>query len=378
MKVLMVTAFPERPDCISGGVAAVCVYLTRELARIPGLTVDVLAVGSSGEERVEDFEGVRVHYLPRGRLPLAGFRLLWELPRIVRTKMRQLKSDVVHVQGYAPLAASLECPNVLTIHGIPELDARYVGRAYRSRLKSTASKLIEQWVRPRLRNVIVISPYVRSLLNGQLCGRTWDIENPVAESFFGHSRQPVPGRVLFCGLIVPRKNVSGLIEAFSGIASSVPGAQLRLAGSGAESDYGHQCQNLGARLGVQDRLVFLGPLSVSAIQQEMAAASCLVLCSHQETAPVVIEEAMAMGLPVVASRICGIPYMVDDGRTGKLVDPTDVSHIAAAIEEVLQTDRQAEMASAAVAQAQERFRASVVARRTYDVYEEVLSDWNHS
>lgn len=119
---------------------------------------------------------------------------------------------------------------------------------------------------------------------------------------------------------------------------------------------------------------FMGSSTVDQIQGELSSASCMAICSHQETAPVIIGEAMAIGVTVVASNICGIPYMVEDGQTRKLVNPDGPSDIAAGISYILGYKNPEEMSRRAIAIAKERFRASVVARKTYDFYKKVIGN----
>lgn len=370
LKVVMVTLFPDQPDRITGGVAAVAVYLIRELSRVPGLELEVVAFGSMLGERTEQFEQVRIHYLRPPTLPTVVARAWYEQPRDVNRKLAELQYDLVHVQGLAFLTMRCPKPRVLTIHGIAERDTLFHGAGWSRWVRSKAFALVEGNARRFCENVIVISPYVRQALAHQLRGRLWDIANPVAESFFDLPRRTEAGRILFCGVLTPLKNVLGLIEAFGLIAGDMPHAQLRIAGGDLASDYAGQCQALARKLGLAERVHFLGQLSVARVQEELTRAACLALCSFQENAPVSIEEALAAGVPVVGSRLCGIPFMVDDGQTGKLVNPADVTDVAAGLRYVL-TAAGPEMSDRAVAQAQ-RFRASVVARRTYEVYQQVM------
>jgi glycosyltransferase involved in cell wall biosynthesis len=103
---------------------------------------------------------------------------------------------------------------------------------------------------------------------------------------------------------------------------------------------------------------------------ELARAACLFLPSFQETAPMVISEAMAAGLPVAASRICGIPWMVADGTTGHLFDPHDSARMTECLLRLLTDDDFRDRAGRqARLEANRRFRSDVIAQRTLEVYQ---------
>ena len=114
---------------------------------------------------------------------------------------------------------------------------------------------------------------------------------------------------------------------------------------------------------------FVGSLPVDRVREALASAACLVLPSFQETAPLVVEEAMAAGVPALASNACGVPYMIEDGRTGLLFDPQRTESIAEKLDAVLSNaDLRERMSTRAREVAEDRFRASRVARRTLDMY----------
>jgi len=107
---------------------------------------------------------------------------------------------------------------------------------------------------------------------------------------------------------------------------------------------------------------------------EYARAAFLVLVSKQETLPVAIQEAMAVGRPVIASPVGGIPDLVHDGDSGYLVPYGDPAALAARMRELLDdADRRASLGARARAVAEERFRVESVCRRTLDVYREVIA-----
>lgn len=374
MKIVMVTSYPKELGKVVGGVGGVSYYLTQELAKIPDAEIEVIVPEAPfKEERRVSFDGIQVHYLPFPSHAGTLSRLVWATPKAICRKLAELTCDIVHVQGVASWTRGIDRPHVFTIHGIPERDALFKTDRPVPRLRSMVLKCVEGRARRRNANIIVINPYVRDLIGKDLRENTWDIENPVADDFFKIERSPQSGRILYGGTIIPRKNITGLIDAFAILARSRSDAQLRIAGDGIDNPYGQECLKLVNDYNLEERVHFLGSLSVEEIQHEMSLAQCLVLCAFQETAPLIIEEAMAAGLPVVASRLCGMPYMLVDGETGKLVDPDDAQDIADGLGFVLQAEHYEVMSQGVKAFAEKHFRASIVASKTYEVYKSVLA-----
>ena len=145
------------------------------------------------------------------------------------------------------------------------------------------------------------------------------------------------GRLLvFVGQLVPVKGVDRLIEALRLL--QVDGrltAHDRLVvigDGGCRSDLTRQA----AAAGVADRVVFAGALAQPIVAQWIGAADLLCLPSDNEGTPNVVVEALASGVPVVASRVGGVPELVTDEGNGLLVPPRDpaalMSAIAAALE----------------------------------------------
>lgn len=88
----------------------------------------------------------------------------------------------------------------------------------------------------------------------------------------------------------------------------------------------------------------------------------------------VIQEAMASGLPVIASDICGIPYQIDHEESGFLFPPGDIEALTDRLNRLLTDDvTRKRFSAAAKARAENEYRASAVAKRTLDVYRQVLN-----
>ncbi|HXW67042.1 MAG TPA: glycosyltransferase family 4 protein [Thermoplasmata archaeon] len=139
--------------------------------------------------------------------------------------------------------------------------------------------------------------------------------------------------VLFVGRLYPeQKGIETLVEAFASLART-RAARLRLVGE----DWGGlaAAERIARERGIAGRLTATGPVPRAALLGEYARADLLVLPSRFEPFGIVLLEAMAAGLPVVASRVGGIPEVVADGRTGLLVPPGEPGPLAEAIGSLL-------------------------------------------
>ena len=370
LRLAMVTPFPANPDRIVGGVAGVARYLAPQLAASGEVELLVLAPGSEVVGLREE-QGFRVHHLPRPSGP--GFLTYWTLePRRIRAELDRFRPDLVHVQGAGGWAFGCPYPWLLTIHGLGERDVLYSDRPLR-RVRSAVMGRVEASARRRASDVICISPYITELVGNQLRGRVWDIENPIDDHFFDVERREVPGRLVFVGRIGPRKNLLALLEAFDQVAPRFPDAELHVAGDDETQVYTDACRKrVEDSEALRGRVHFLGSLPIERVRALLAGASALVLPSFQETAPLVIEEAMAAGVPALASRVCGMPYMIEDGVTGFLFDPERPETIAEKLAVVLgDADLRARLSERSRSVAEERFRASRVAQRTLEVYQDI-------
>ena len=125
---------------------------------------------------------------------------------------------------------------------------------------------------------------------------------------------------------------------------------------------------------MQGNVDFLGQTTVEIMMEELSRATMLLLPSKQETAPLVISEALGAGKPVVASTAGGIANLVRDGETGYVADWRDNDRFTECIDRLLGDDYlRAKMGEAAREEAIERFSKESVAAQTVKVYREALS-----
>src|SRR5262245_1913955 len=180
-----------------------------------------------------------------------------------------------------------------------------------------------------------------------------------------------PGRLLIAavGRLSAEKGFDLLIRAAARLFASGLDAQVMIAGDG---DAGPELQSLAAELGMTDRVRFLGYLSDPRPLYE--AADLFALSSLREGLPNVVLEAMALGVPVVATRIAGVPRLIRDGQTGVLVEPGSVDALAMGLARVLgDADGRADMASAGRRTVVDDYSFVARMRKVRAVYDDLLN-----
>jgi len=375
MKIAIATDFPIDPNQPSGGVQAVSVTLVRALAALDDLCVDVVTRDADRTQiEIQDWRGARIHRLPRGKRHTLtdavthGRRQLHEY-------LPSLSPDVIHAHDtYGLMVKGLDIPRVFTIHGFIHADTLLAGRRL-AWIRSKLWKWIETGGWAEQPHIISISPYVRERLSGVAGGVIHDIDNPISEVFFDVPRAERKGTIFCAAVICRRKNQIALVEALAHLRKQGVDAELRLAGPISEPAYGRRMHEHIDALNLGEHVKLLGAIGSDQVRAELAAAGAFALVSYEEGSPMGIEEAMAVGVPVVTSNRCGMPYMVRDGETGYLVDPDDPADIAARMAELMNNDaRRADMSAYAREIARDRFHPEAVARRTREVYRRAVQE----
>ena len=141
--------------------------------------------------------------------------------------------------------------------------------------------------------------------------------------------------VVCAARLTPEKGVDVLVRATALLARDIAGLRVLVLGGRQEGHEAHEAQlvALAERLGVADNVCFAG--FVEQPFRRWAGARVYVQPSRTEGVPLAVTEAMASGLPVVATAVGGMPELLDEGRAGRLVPPDDPEALAAAVRAVL-------------------------------------------
>lgn len=202
---------------------------------------------------------------------------------------------------------------------------------------------IERWALRRMDRVVVVSEDLRryALGLGIHPDRCVLVENAIdtkeycrtmstseaRERLGMHCRAPIIGGV---GRLCPEKGFDRLIRAVSDLKSNGLAAELLLVGEGEER---RRLENLVNELDCEQIVRLLGYRTDTAALYQ--ALDVFVLSSLREASPNVVLEAMAMEVPVVATRIAGVPRLIQDGVNGLLVEPDDVAGLTQALATLL-------------------------------------------
>jgi glycosyltransferase involved in cell wall biosynthesis len=297
-----------------------------ELAKGVMPQYDVFLVGPKGKA-VELFKEIGVQYIEVPELTPFTVKSYWKNLKIV---LKETSPDIIHTHGrYEPVFASKKLspstPVVFTCHGYgtnyPWIDyslSAYIGNKWADR-------------------VIAVSNYDRDFLirRGLDKNKISVIYNGISEV---EERKALP--VTLKGLVIGTaarltkiKGINYLIEAFSFLVKKYRELSLAILGDGEERK---TLENLTGKLGIRESVYFLG--SIPNAKSYFTNFDIFVLPSLMDFLPISILEALSVGRAVVATKVGGIPEIIEDGKSGILVPAKDSRTLAEAIE-VLIVDR---------------------------------------
>jgi len=279
-----------------------------------------------GYDQFAKIDQVHFHILKRPRMKyrLASFFMLDRAK--FGARLRTIEPDIVHGHGtdstYGYVTTRCGFPYIITIQGILSQilptwkDRGVVDRMVSQLLLGCEKKTIEEG-KAFIANTAYVEEFVKES-NRQ--AEIYTIENVVQDIYFQANGQSFAATdyILFIGTISKSKGVEDLIRAFYAVKSAKPDLKLKIIGYGDEEYFREVIVPLISSFDLTGSIEFCGKRPAAYIAKMLEQALCLVVPSHVEQAPQAIAEAMAVGVPVVATSVGGIPDMLEDGVTGVL------------------------------------------------------------
>lgn len=334
----------------------------------------------------------------------------------VRKKLREIHPDLVHAQGTerdcAVSAVLSPYPRLLTIHGNLRLIKKQVGFKPFSAL--WFQSFLEGLVVPHFDGVVCITNYTRQAVEAEV-PRTWVVPNAVDPAFLalgekrvgkyesavtdakqrpGQQKVKSDGAIKAAGLepahlstlppltktpvilvvanVDPRKNQNAFIKALDPLTRSMS-FEVRFFGGCGASDYGREFRDLIAS---RPWCHYGGMLGRKELLNQFEQADMLVLPTHEDNCPMVVLEAQAAGVAVIASNVGGVPDLIEDGVMGLLVTPEDPETFCTAVEKLLinNDSLRERLALSAHQKAMEQYHPKVIASKHLEIYQAVLQE----
>lgn len=301
-----------------------------------------------------------------------GKSLFLGCAQATRKLLKEIQPDIVHGQGTerdCAMAAVLSgYPNIITLHGNMRIHARRL--EHRKSIYHQLAAFLETFCLKRANGVVAISSYTEKLVTG-LASKIWLLPNAVDSRFFDIILSPPPiPRFLFVGSLDERKNPLGLLKT---CAPFLKANRCSLALAGQFDPAGEYGMAFRSEADVLPNIEYLGFLGRDKLAEEFAKSSALILPTFEDNCPMVVLEAMAAGLPVAASRVGGVPDLVDHDVTGLLFNPENMENIRECIEFFISNpDFRNTAGQAGKKKALEKFHPSQIAQRHIEIYQEVL------
>lgn len=264
---------------------------------------------------------------------------------------------------FIALAHLYSCPVVFHLHG-----GEF--REFLSRQDHRLWHRFPNWIIKRSACIFALTSDMARWLGIRYANARIEVfPNPVMLVATQRAESSTSTEILFLGRVDEKKGIFDLLRAMALLRKKVPEAQLTVAGLGDIQS----ARALATELAMEEAVRFVGWADEATRLTLLARAAILVLPSHHEQMPMVVLEAMASGLPVVASRVGALGDMLDEGACGILVSPGDIEELATAMASAL-NDRLSAVARAVRAKERARniYASSAVLGRLRHRYQEII------
>ena len=312
-----------------GGAEAVVVDLANACGQDHEITICCTKLRGDLADRLDS----EVALICLGRGEGNDLTLPWRIAREVRRR----DIEVLHSHGWGVFLEAVAAAWVTgrrlvhTVHGPYLRHGRSVSQRSRARLR----RLLERIAARRVAGIACVTASLRDFVAREMRLPTTIsvIHNGIPDYVAPSSSPPRDDarRLVSVGRLASVKAYDVLLRAFARVSHKRPRLSLTLVGDGPERE---ALERLAERLGVSSKVDFAG--FRDDVPDLLSKQDLFVLSSRHEGISIAILEAMRAGLPVVATRVGGVPDTVVDGVTGVLVPPDDAPRLAEAIDRLLE------------------------------------------
>ena len=332
MKIIQIGSFPINSNSIQGGVEASVYGLALEQAKSSEVVVIDIPRSEVKEDEVEKFVNFVVYRFKAKQG--TNYTSLFRIPKIVSI-IRSLQVDICHIHTTSLFSLVLYVflkllgiKTIVTIHGLAHKEKQNAWRkskSMRNCLKYLSHSFTEFLFLSICPQFIVDTQYVADAITqykkeGKIlrCPICTVMPQGINNDFFLLKREVQRGQLLAVGSISKRKGHLQLIEAMVEIVKEVPTVKLNILGVLSDTDYYSQMQRSIKEKALEDHVIIYANIAYDEMLKFYTTAELFVLHTEEESQGIVFCEAMAVGLPIVATNVGGVPWVVGNKENGFL------------------------------------------------------------
>jgi len=379
MKVVMLGYYTVG-DTIGGGAERHIKNIIDRLRNYNDLEMHILSISKEiKKDSVLKKDGVTIHQIKAVKLPMTVAGITIYPIKMIR-EAKKINPDLIHGQmigapyGFAAGILAKKYPTLLTIHTIIKQTSKTNRSSFYGKIHDTLWRLLEKWELKRIPYLIVVSPHLKEELKKDGAKNITVIPNGIDANWFGVPNESITGRILFVGRIRPGKGLENLIKSIKLVIDKGCDVHLHVVGPTNDLHYLKYLQELAKKMEVREHVEFIGSIPDDALLNEYAECSIFVLPSSIESNPIVLLEAMASGKPVIATNVGGIPYMIEDGKNGFLVNYGDIEGLAEKILKLMNDKKLRDFIAENGKKTAMKYSWENISEETYEVYRHVYED----
>lgn len=343
MKIVIIGPYPLDETIIRGGVESSVFGLATELAK----EHQVYVMDSPRQGIADSIENHDTHIVYRFHNGGAHQKDIIRRINDIVTAIKSLNADICHIHGTNVFSSrmfdrleNMGIPALVTVHGLLHVEKHNSLKKHFS-LKTLyqfcVQSMAERHLLNRTKMAIVDTQYVEDKIIGLRLENSpilKVIPQGIADSFFGCPAAESSNIILSVGSFSMRKGQLLLVRSFEKHCRNNPALDttLLLCGSIADKDYFEEVTQYVDSSPYRERIIIKTDLPHNELVNYYQKAHIFALHSQEESQGIVLAEAMAAGLPAVATKVGGIPYVVRDGVCGLLTDYGDIESFAHSID----------------------------------------------
>ena len=347
LTIVQIGTYPISDQMISGGVEASVYGLANEQSK--SNAVFVMDIPRKGyEDSIESKDNLTIYrYKNKG---LHNKDAVDRIPEIVE-QILQLKPSICHIHGTGIFSYKIfeslnkkGIPTIVTVHGLLMVEKKKtlikhfsLKALYQYIMQTRAERKLLQKALDLVVDTDYVADEIRRYINTAI-SKIHVIPQGVDERFFLIHCSSASDIILSVGAFSRRKSHILLIKSFEKICKKKIYANLVICGNIAEKDYYDEVKDYVSQSSYKNRISLLTNVTKEELFKHYASAKVFALHSYEESQGIVLAEAMAVGLPVVSTRVGGIPDVICDGKTGFLTEYGDTDTFADAMKKLLFSD----------------------------------------